>query len=241
MRGWQRRYLGGAWWILRTDALAELEGALLARGDDLGAELPVPHPRRGRSFHVLPSAGGGLFVKRFRASRYDAGLLYRILARRMRGAREFTAARRALLRGARIPEPLAFGVRHRLLRSYESRLVYRRLPECTRTLEALALAERSEPLRLRIAGRVGEIAGDLHASGVYHMDFTPSNAVLVGDPEGAFQLLAVDLETLALARPGRERLAARSRERTLESFGWRAGVEREGFLAGYRLGRARAA
>jgi hypothetical protein len=64
MAGWVRIDADGFRWTVRRSAREELARSLLGRGGDPGPALPLPRLRRGRSFHALPSEGGGLFVKR---------------------------------------------------------------------------------------------------------------------------------------------------------------------------------
>lgn len=236
--GWERSAAGGFRWLSKASARRELESALFGRaGGDLGAPLDVARLRRGRSFHALASQDGGLFVKRLAPARYDVGLLYRVWAGRVRGQREFRLAVAARARGAPVPEPLALGVRHRPLRSYESLLVYRRLPGDPRPLGLLGLGTRPAALRERIAGELGRLAARLHECGVFHMDLTPLNAVLVGDPDGAFSLVAVDLETIELGAPGDLARARRSLDRTHSRFAWPDARERIRFDEAYRAAR----
>jgi tRNA A-37 threonylcarbamoyl transferase component Bud32 len=241
MDGWVRIDADGFRWTVRRSAREELARSLLGRGGDPGPALPLPRLRRGRSFHALPSEGGGLFVKRHVAGRYDATLLYRIAARRMRGRREFEAARRAFERGAPTPEPLAFGVAHRWLRSYESRLVYRHLPAPARPLAALALRDLPEPRRAQLVAELARLAASLHARGLFHMDLTPLNSVLLGDADGDYRLVAVDVETLELGSPSDGARARGALRRTLETFGWEGRPEGEAFERAYRAARGQTA
>ena len=224
----------GVRWVYRANAREELEAALPRLRDRLGAPLPVARARRHRSFHAVASAQGGLFVKRLRYERLDLSLWLRVLLSRVRGAREFRNAVRAHARGAPVPEPLAFGVATRPQRGYESLLVYRRLPEGSRTLAELKLESLPDDQRAGILAALAELTADLHERGVYHLDLTPLNVVRTGGSDARPALLAVDLETIRLARQRRRGLAERSLARIDERFAWASGEERERFLAAYR-------
>jgi hypothetical protein len=231
---WRRRVTDGVRWVYRANAREELEAALPRLRDRLGAPLPVARARRHRSFHAVASAQGGLFVKRLRYERLDLSLWLRVLLSRVRGAREFRNAVRAHARGAPVPEPLAFGVATRPQRGYESLLVYRRLPEGSRTLAELKLESLPDDQRAGILAALAELTADLHERGVYHLDLTPLNVVRTGGSDARPALLAVDLETIRLAGQRRRGLAARSLARIDERFAWASGEERERFLAAYR-------
>ncbi len=224
----------GVRWVYRANAREELEAALPRLRDRLGAPLAVARARRHRSFHEVASAQGGLFVKRLLYERLDFSLWLRVLLSRVRGVREFRNAVRAHARGAPVPEPLAFGVATRPQRGYESLLVYRRLPEGSRTLAELELENLPDDQRAGILAALAELTADLHERGVYHLDLTPLNVVRTGGSDARPALLAVDLETIRLARHHRRGLAARSLARIDERFAWASGEERERFLAAYR-------
>ena len=231
---WQRRETDGVRWVYRASASAELEAALPRLRDGLGAPLPVARVRRHRSFHALASPQGGLFVKRLAYARLDLSLWLRIFFARVRGAREFRNAVRAHARGAPVPEPLAFGVARRPQRGYESLLVYRHLPEGSRTLAELQLDSLPRDQRAAILAALAKLTADLHDRGVYHLDLTPLNVVRTGGSDLEPALLAVDLETIRLARFHRRGLEARSLARIDERFAWACAEERERFLAAYR-------
>ena len=170
----------GVRWIYRANAREELDAALPRLRDRLGAPLPVARARRHRSFHEVASAQGGLFVKRLLYERLDLSLWLRVVLSRVRGVREFRNAVRAHARGAPVPEPLAFGVATRPQRGYESLLVYRRLPEGSRTLAELKLESLPDDQRAGILAALAGLTADLHERGVYHLDLTPMNVVRTG-------------------------------------------------------------
>ncbi len=231
---WQRRETNGVRWVYRASASSELEASLPRLRDDLGAPLALERVRRHRSFHALASPQGGLFVKRLAYARLDLSLWLRVIFSRMRGAREFRNAVRAHARGAAVPEPLAFGVTTRPRRGYESLLVYRHLPEGSRTLAELHFDRLPRDERAGILAALAKLTADLHARGVYHLDLTPMNVVRIGGSQAEPALLAVDLETIRLAGLRRRGLTARSLARIDERFAWAGADEREGFLAAYR-------
>lgn len=234
---WKTFSSGGYRWRVRAGAREELERALIGRLPDLGPPLEMARRRRGRSFHRVASGDGDLFVKRLAPARYDAALLYRILSRRVRGRRELRQARRIHARHVPVPEPLAFGERHRPLRSYESLLVYRALPLGARPLTECGLDGAPAGVRRRVAGALARLAASLHDAGVFHMDLTQANVMLAGDPAGDFRLAAVDLETAVLGAPDDARLAVASLGKMGEKFPARAG-ERLAFLDAYRTARS---
>lgn len=231
---WLRREIDGVRWIYRARARAELEAVLPRLRDSLGAPLPVERTRRHRSFHAIASPQGGLFVKRLAYERLDLSLWLRVALSRMRGVREFRNAVGAHARGAPVPEPLAFGVAVRPHRGYESLLVYRRLPEGSRTLAELRFDALPRPQRAGILSALARLTADLHERGVYHLDLTPMNVVRTGGSDAEPALLAVDLETIRLGRLRRRDLAARSLARIDERFAWASNDEREGFRAAYQ-------
>lgn len=231
---WQRRVTGGLRWIYRADAHAELEAALPRLRDLLGEPLALERVRRHRSFHAVASPRGGLFVKRLAYERLDLSLWLRVALSRMRGVREFRNAVRAHARGAPVPEPLAFGVATRPRRGYESLLVYRQLPEGSRTLSELNFDALPQPQRAGILAAFARLTAELHARGVYHLDLTPMNVVCTGGSVSEPALLAVDLETIRLGRLHRRGLAARSLARIDERFTWASNEERERFFAAYQ-------
>ena len=233
-REWQRRETDGVRWIYRAAARAELEAALPRLRHGLGAPLPVARVRRHRSFHAIVSPQGGLFVKRLAYERLDLSLWLRVRLSRVRGVREFRNAVRAHSRGAPVPEPLAFGVVARPRRGYESLLVYRRLPEGSRTLADLQFDSLPSDQRAGMLTALAKLTSDLHDRGVYHLDLTPMNVVRTGGTELEPALLAVDLETIRLGRLHQRGLAARSLARIDERFVWASADERERFLAAYR-------
>lgn len=225
---------GGLRWVYRADAADELDAALPRLRESLGAPLALERVRRHRSFHEVASPGGGLFVKRLAYAELDWSLRWRIALSRMRGAREFRNATGAHARGAPVPEPLAFGVALAPGPGYESLLVYRRLPQGSRTLSELRIDALPLAQRAGLLAALARLTADLHERGVYHLDLTPMNVVCTGGPAAEPALIAVDLETIRLGRRQRRGLAARSLARIDERFGWSSGEERERFLAAYR-------
>jgi tRNA A-37 threonylcarbamoyl transferase component Bud32 len=234
---WQRRVADGVRWVYRADAA--LEPVLPRLAADPGPPLAVARLRRSRSFHAMRTAQGDVFVKRLAPSHYGVTLLLRVALRRMRGAREFRNAVRAHARGAAIPEPLAFGVRQRPLRRYESWLVYRSLPAGSRPLAETPLERMSPAQRDGCLAALARLAADLHERGVFHLDLTPHNVLRTGGPDEAPVLVAVDLETVRLARPGALALAARSLARLEERFAGARDDERERFFSVYLAARSR--
>jgi len=231
---WKRRETDGVRWIYRAAARSELEAALPRLRDALGAPLPVERVRRHRSFHAIASPQGGLFVKRLAYEHLDLSLWLRVALSRVRGAREFRNAVRAHARGAPVPEPLAFGVATRPQRGYESLLVYRRLPEGSRTLAELRFDSLPRDQRAGMLAALAKLTADLHDRRVYHLDLTPMNVVRTGGSDLEPALLAVDLETIRLPRLYRRGLEARSLARIDERFAWASAEERKRFLAAYR-------
>jgi hypothetical protein len=136
--------------------------------------------RRHRSFHRVATPHGGLFVKRLAYEKLDLALLLRVVLSRMRGAREFRNAVRAHARGAPVALPLAFGVALRPQRGYESLLVYRLLPEGSRTLAELAWGQLPRERRAGTLSALARLTADLHGRGVFHLDLTPMNVVRTG-------------------------------------------------------------
>lgn len=232
--GWERRVADGVRWIYRAEARAELEAALPGLRERLGAPLPISPVRRHRSFHRVASAQGGLFVKRLAYPKLDLSLWLRVALSRMRGAREFRNAVRAHARGAPVAQPLAFGVALRP-RSYESLLVYRLLPEGSRTLAELAFDRQPRDRRAGTLAALARLAADLHGRGVFHLDLTPMNVVRTGGSDADPSLVAVDLETIRLARFQQRALAARSLARLDERFAWASDEERDRFREVYRM------
>jgi hypothetical protein len=220
--------------VYRADARDELLAALPRLREELGPPLPLARIRRHRSFHGVSSPQGGLFVKRLAYERLDLSLWLRVVLSRVRGAREFRNATRAHARGAAVPEPLAFGVAVRPRRGYESLLVYRRLPEGSRTLAELDLDGLPREQRAGTFAALAKLTADLHGRGVYHLDLTPLNVVRTGGTDAEPALVAVDLETIRLARICQPRLAARSLARIDERFAFSCAEEREGFHDAYR-------
>jgi tRNA A-37 threonylcarbamoyl transferase component Bud32 len=230
----------GVRWVYRCEARAELEAALPGLRERLGPALPISRVRRHRSVHRVASPQGGLFVKRLAYEKLDLSLWLRLALSRMRGAREFRNAVRAHARGAPVVEPLAFGVAQRPRRGYESLLVYRLLPEGSRTLHELAWAQQPRERRAGTLAALAKLAADLHERGVFHLDLTPMNVVRTGGSDAEPALVAVDLETIRLA-PARQRaLAARSLARLDERFAWASDEERDRFREAYRMRSARA-
>ncbi len=215
---WVRRRENGVRWRIRASAHDELQRTLLPWRPDPDEALAFERVRRGRSFYVLPSEGGGLFVKRLAPQRYDLGLLYRILSGRVRGRREFRQAVRVHRRGVPVAEPLAFGERHRPFRSYESQLVYRRLPASGRTLAAWPVDTWPAAERRRVLDALASFAAELHERGVFHLDLTPLNVFLARAPDGELDLFAVDLETARLGRASSASLSLRSLAKMREKF-----------------------
>ena len=173
-------------------------------------------------------------MKRLAYERLDLSLWLRVALSRVRGAREFRNAVRAHARGAPVPEPLAFGVATRPHRGYESLLVYRRLPEGSRTLAELRFDSLPRDQRAGILAALAKLTADLHDRGVFHLDLTPMNVVRTGGSDLEPALLAVDLETIRLARFHRRGLEARALARIDERFAWASAEERERFLAAYQ-------
>jgi hypothetical protein len=231
---WIRRELSGVRWVYRAAARAELEPVLPGLRGRLGPPLPLSRVRRHRSFHEVGTPQGGLFVKRLAYPRLDLSLWLRVALSRVRGAREFRNAVRAHARGAAVPEPLAFGVAVRPGHGYESLLVYRRLPEGSRTLAELRFDGLPRERRAGTLAALARLAADLHRRGVYHLDLTPMNVVRVGGSDSEPKLLAVDLETIRLGRRRRPRLAARSLARIDQRFALAGPEERERFRQAYR-------
>jgi hypothetical protein len=231
---WLRRDSDGVRWTYRERARAELEAVLPGLREGLGAPLALERVRRHRSFHTLASPQGGLFVKRLAYQRLDLSLWLRVALSRMRGVREFRNAVGAHARGAPVPEPLAFGVVRPRRNGYESLLVYRRLPDASRTLAELGFDALPPRERAGILAALARLTADLHERGVYHLDLTPMNVVRTGGSAAEPALLAVDLETIRLGRQRRRGLAARSLARIDERFAWASNAEREGFLAAYQ-------
>jgi len=231
---WLRRESDGVRWTYRERARAELEAVLPGLRAGLAAPLALERVRRHRSFHAIASPQGGLFVKRLAYERLDLSLWLRVALSRMRGVREFRNAVGAHARGAPVPEPLAFGVVRSRQSGYESLLVYRRLPDASRTLAELGFDALAPPERAGILAALARLTADLHERGVYHLDLTPMNVVHTGGSDAEPALLAVDLETIRLARQRRRGLAARSLARIDERFAWASNAEREGFLAAYQ-------
>lgn len=225
---------GGLRWVYRADAADELDAALPRLRESLGEPLALERVRRHRSFHAIASPRGGLFVKRLAYEELDWSLRLRIALSRMRGAREFRNAVGAHARGAPVPEPLAFGVALPPQPGYESLLVYRRLPEGSRTLSELRFDALRDAQRESLLAALARLTADLHARGVYHLDLTPMNVVRTGGSAAEPALLAVDLETIRIARLRKRGLAARSLARIDERFTWASNAERERFLATYR-------
>ena len=158
----------------------------------------------------------------------------------MRGAREFRNAVRAHARGAPVAQPLAFGVALRPRRGYESLLVYRLLPEGSRTLAELAWGRLPRERRAGTLAALARLTADLHERGVFHLDLTPMNVVRTGGSDAEPALVAVDLETIRLARFHQRALAARSLARLDERFAWASDAERDRFREIYRIAERRA-
>jgi hypothetical protein len=236
---WERRIIDGVRWIYRGEARAELDAALPGLRGRLGPPLPFSRVRRHRSFHRVESPHGGLFVKRLAYDRLDLSLWLRVALSRMRGVREFRNAVRAHARGAKVPQPLAFGVALRPRRGYESLLVYRLLPEGSRTLAELAWGRLPDERRAGTLAALARLTADLHERGVFHLDLTPMNVVRTGGSDAEPALLAVDLETIRLAGSFQRALAARSLARLDERFAWASDAERTRFREIYRMGSAR--
>ncbi len=234
---WEHRSANGFRWTCRTSARDELEDSLFSHCGDLGERVPVARIRRGRSFYALRSDGGDLFVKRFASPHYDATLAYRILTGRVRGRREFRNAVEAHARSAPVPEPLAFGALHRPFRSYESLLVYRHLPRDARPLAEAKLEAETSAIRARLGRAFSGVVAEMHEAGVYHLDLTPLNVLLGGDPSGEFALFAVDLETIRFGSPDDAALSRRCLARIDERFEWPSGEERRRFVADYLAAR----
>ena len=232
--GWERRVADGVRWIYRVEARAELDAALPGLRDRLGPPLPISRVRRHRSFHQVASPHGGLFVKRLAYERLDLSLWLRVALSRMRGVREFRNAVRAHARGAPVVEPLAFGVAQRPRRGYESLLVYRLLPEGSRTLEELTWDRLPRERRAGTLAALAKLTADLHDRGVFHLDLTPMNVVRTGGSDAEPALVAVDLETIRLAGSFQRSLAARSLARLDERFAWASEAERDRFREIYR-------
>jgi hypothetical protein len=224
----------GIRWIYRAEARWELDIALSGLPDRLGPPLPLSRVRRHRSFHRVASPHGGLFVKRLAYEKLDLSLWLRVALSRMRGVREFRNAVRAHARGAPVAEPLAFGVALRLRRGYQSLLVYRLLPEGSRTLAELAWDRLPHERRAGTLAALARLTADLHGRGVFHLDLTPMNVVRTGGSDAEPALLAVDLETIRLRGSFRRALAARSLARLDERFAW-ASDERDRFRQIYRM------
>jgi hypothetical protein len=237
---WERREADGVRWVYRAAARAELDAALPGLRDRLGPPLPHSRVRRHRSFHQVASPHGGLFVKRLAYPKLDLSLWLRVALSRVRGAREFRNAVRAHARGAPVVEPLAFGVALRPRRGYESLLVYRLLPEGSRTLAELGLETLPRERRAGTLAALAKLTADLHGRGVFHLDLTPLNVVRTGGSDADPALVAVDLETIRLGGLQRRRLEARSLARIDERFAWICDEERESFRAAYRSRSARA-
>jgi hypothetical protein len=190
--------------------------------------------RRHRSFHRIASPQGGLFVKRLAYPELDLSLWLRVALSRVRGAREFRNAVRAHARGAPVVEPLAFGVAVRPQRGYESLLVYRLLPEGSRTLAELRFEALPDDRRAGTLAALARLVADLHGRGVFHLDLTPMNVVRTGGSDAEPALVAVDLETIRLGGFQRRGLAARSLARIDERFAWTSDQERTRFRDAYR-------
>jgi hypothetical protein len=237
-REWERRVADGVRWIYRAGARAELDSVLPDLRDRLGPPLAMSRLRRNRSFHRVASSQGGLFVKRLAYPRVGPSLWLRIALSRVRGAREFRNAVRAHARGAPVVEPLAFGVAVRSRPGYESLLVYRLLPEGSRTLAELAFDGLPRERRAGTLAALAKLTADLHGRGVFHLDLTPMNVVRTGGSDAEPALLAVDLETIRLAGFRKRALAARSLARIDERFAWASDEERSGFLDAYRARNA---
>ncbi|HEY8155134.1 MAG TPA: lipopolysaccharide kinase InaA family protein [Myxococcota bacterium] len=232
--GWERREADGVRWIYRAAARAELDAALPGLRDRLGPPLPHARVRRHRSFHRVASPQGGLFVKRLAYPKLDLSLWLRVALSRVRGVREFRNAVRAHARGAPVVEPLAFGVSVRPRRGYESLLVYRLLPEGSRTLAEIGFDSLPRERREETLAALARLAADLHERGVYHLDLTPMNVVRTGGSDAEPALIAVDLETIRLGGLQPRRLAGRSLARIDERFAFACDEERERFRAAYR-------
>lgn len=231
---WKRREADGIRWIYRAQACAELDAILPRLRDRLGPPLPMSRVRRHRSFHQVASPQGGLFVKRLAYPRLDLSLWLRVALSRVRGAREFRNAVRAHARGAPVVEPLAFGVSARPRRGYESLLVYRLLPEGSRTLAELEFDRLPRDRRAGTLAALAKLTAELHDRGVFHLDLTPMNVVRTGGSDAEPALVAVDLETIRMGRCHQRALAARSLARIDERFAWTSDEERERFRAVYR-------
>ena len=232
--GWERREADGVRWIYRAGARAEIDSVLPGLRDRLGPPLPISRVRRHRSFHQVASPQGGLFVKRLAYPQLDLSLWLRVRLSRVRGAREFRNAVRAHARGAPVAEPLAFGVAVRPRRGYESLLVYRLLPEGSRTLAELEFERLPPERRAGTVAALAELTAKLHDRGVFHLDLTPMNVVRTGGSDAEPALVAVDLETIRLAGFFQRALAARSLARIDERFAWASNQERERFREAYR-------
>jgi hypothetical protein len=233
--GWERRVADGVRWIYRAEARAELDAALPGLPGRLGPPLELSRLRRHRSFHRVASPQGGLFVKRLAYPRLDLSLWLRVALSRMRGAREFRNAVRAHARGAKVPQPLAFGVALRPQHGYQSLLVYRLLPEGSRTLDELAWGHQPQERRAGTLAALARLTADLHERGVFHLDLTPMNVVRTGGSDAEPALVAVDLETIRLGRFQQRALAARSLARLDERFAWASDAERDRFREIYRM------
>jgi hypothetical protein len=226
--------MGGVRWRYRAAARAELEAALPRLRETLGPPLALARVRRNRSFHEIASPQGGLFVKRLAYPRLDLSLRLRVALSRVRGAREFRNAVRAHARGAPVPEPLAFGTALAARPGYESLLIYRRLPDGSRTLASLGREALAGERRADTLAALARLAADLHERGVFHLDLTPMNVMCTGGSDAEPALVAVDLETIRVGRLFRRALAARSLARIEQRFVWSSAQERARFLETYQ-------
>ena len=130
--------------------------------------------------------------------------------------------------------PSAWPLRPR--RGYESLLVYRLLPEGSRTLAELEFDRLPRERRAGTLAALAKLTADLHDRGVFHLDLTPMNVVRTGGSDAEPALVAVDLETIRLASASTSARWRRARWRgsTSASRG-RRDEERERFREAYRV------
>ncbi len=150
-----------------------------------------------------------------------------------RAARALAGARRLAVTDVATPEPYAIAERRRFGFPVESFLVTRYLGNAS-PLPAVLPEIATQPTRRRaLADALGDLVGELHATGVDHADFKHSN-LLVADAGG---LLLVDLDSLVPAR----RPTWRRRVRALgqleayatDLYPWLPRTDRARFLRAY--------
>ncbi len=202
----------GVTWVIDPELLSEFQqiGGIPhgSWSNWPGFSVVKTGPHRAVYRCELPS--GEYFVKHFRVRSWRA--FFQNLVRPCKADLESKSAKRISDAGLRTIETLAVGrVSHRGV-VFENYLISRSIPN-TIPLDQFALNLRDcEPrrrrfLRDRLAAALGQLAGQLHAAGIEHLDFHAGNVLVQEGADDSLKLWIIDVHAV---RFGRELSAGRA-------------------------------